>query len=258
MYKKGDTLNKPRKRPNEWRAKAADFYSGSLRISPDLEPEIWCHMAGRWCFHTEVKAAHIVPFFLELGGLADMLFGARSQSLTRPENALLLSTRVKSWFDKYQIVIVPADPLEIPIRRWRTDVISTDIRNSVAFAEKDAIDAIGEERVIIFGKDLDGRELVFRSDARPASRFMYFHFVMALIRIKDLDRPGWQDAWARYYQERPFPTPGPYMRKSMLLALATHFQTADMKVVESWIADHGFGKHVELAGEQAEAVARRG
>ena len=30
------------------------------------------------------------------------------------------------------------------------------------------------------------------------------------------------------------------MRKAMLLALAAHLEVADMKIVESWIADHGF------------------
>lgn len=30
------------------------------------------------------------------------------------------------------------------------------------------------------------------------------------------------------------------MRKTMLLALATHIEVADMKVVETWISDQGF------------------
>ncbi len=46
-----------------------------------------------------------------------------------------------------------------------------------------------------------------------------------------------EQIWARYYQQRPFPRLGNYMRKSILLALATHFQAADMKVVESWMAE---------------------
>jgi hypothetical protein len=69
-------------------------------------------------------------------------------------------------------------------------------------------------------KDLDGKELVFLGEKRPVSRFLYFHFVMALVRIKDLQRRNWQDVWARYHEHRPFPTPGNYMRKAMLLALA--------------------------------------
>ena len=60
---------------------------------------------------------------------------------------------------------------------------------------------------------------------------------MALVRIKDLQRGGWRDVWAWYYEQRPFSTPGKYTRQSMLLALATHFESADMRVVESWIAD---------------------
>ncbi|KAK3363786.1 hypothetical protein B0T25DRAFT_528449 [Lasiosphaeria hispida] len=41
---------------------------------------------------------------------------------------------------------------------------------------------------------------------------------MALVRIQGVQRTGWKDVWARYYEQRPFPTPGPWMRKSMLSA----------------------------------------
>jgi hypothetical protein len=41
-----------------------------------------------------------------------------------------MSNRIESWFDKYQLVVVPVDPTEVPITRWRTDVISTDIENT--------------------------------------------------------------------------------------------------------------------------------
>ncbi|KAK0727310.1 hypothetical protein B0T26DRAFT_128902 [Lasiosphaeria miniovina] len=86
---------------------------------------------------------------------------------------------------------------------------------------------------------------------------MYFHFVMALVRIKDVKRYGWQDVWARYYQQRPFPTPGNYIRQNMLLALATHFGTADMHVVESWIKDQGFDSPLKLTDEETQEAARR-
>jgi len=80
---------------------------------------------------------------------------------------------------------------------------------------------------------------VFPHETRLVSRFFYFYFIMSFVRINDIKRHGWQDVWARYYEQRPFPTPTNYIRQSMLLALATHFKTADMHVVESWIVDHG-------------------
>jgi hypothetical protein len=136
----------------------------------------------------------------------------------------------------------------VPITRWKTDVISSDINNTVYHIA---------DRKNYTGKELDGKELVFRGEKRPVSRFLYFHFIIALVRIKDLERRGWQETWARYYQQRPFPTPGNYMRKAMLLVLATHVEAADMKVVESWISDHGFETPLMLRDGQAMEVARR-
>jgi hypothetical protein len=40
------------------------------------------------------------------------------------------------------------------------------------------------ERMDGVGKDLDGKELVFLGEKHPVSRFLYFHFVMALVRIR--------------------------------------------------------------------------
>lgn len=120
-----------------------------------------------------------------------MLFGSRPESLQRAGNSLLMSNLIKGWFDKYHLVVVPVDGTESPITRWRTDVLSPDIR-------KRAI--TGTKRL---AAEFDGKELMFLNEKRPISRFLYFHFVMALVRIKDFKRPGWETTWIRYYQETP-------------------------------------------------------
>ena len=75
------------------------------------------------------------------------------------------------------------------------------------------------------------------------------------LECADINRPGWQQAWARYYEQRPFPTPGAYIRRGMLHALAANSGPANMSVVESWITDHGFQTPMTLASEEVEEVA---
>jgi HNH endonuclease len=252
LYRKSDGQGKgaSRKRPNHWREDVEDYYLGAGEDHGKGEGLTWCHISGTWSISSNVKAAHIVPFFLNMDKLSEILFGTQSDSLEKGGNALLMSTTIEGWFDKYFIVVVPVDPKEEPITRWKTEVLSSDIKNTPC-----AHGIVDGKKYT--GRELDGKELVFIGKARPVSRFLYFHFVMALVRIKDLERRGWQDIWARYYERRPFPTPGNYMRKAMLLALATHFEVADMKVVESWIADHGFETPLILQDDQAKEVARR-
>lgn len=43
----------------------------------------------------------------------------------------------------------------------------------------------------------------------------------------------------------------------MLLALATHFGTADMDVVDCWIQDHGFDLPLKLTDHETLEAARR-
>lgn len=49
-----------------------------------------------------------------------------------------------------------------------------------------------------------------------------------------------------FLQPAPFSVRGDYIRKSMLLSLATHFETTNMEAVESWVADHGFDKPLDV------------
>lgn len=241
IYKKSDGLEKARKRPSQWRGNALEYYAGR-QVIEDVEPGTWCHISGDWYESDKVKAAHIVPHFLDDDSIGEILFGDRAESLRQAANALLLYDKIKKWFDTYKLVVVPVDATKNPITRWRTDVITSDIRNA-RFGSHTA-------------KDLDGKELTFLNDKRPASRFLYFHFIMALVRLRDTNSREWRDVWARYYTQRPFPTPGKYMRQSMLLAIATHHATTDLDVVNSWIKGHGFDSPLQLDEAECTEAAR--
>ncbi|PON23266.1 hypothetical protein TGAM01_v207793 [Trichoderma gamsii] len=140
--------------------------------------------------------------------------------------------------------VVPVDAKETPITQWRAEIVSP-------YLQKDKL-VPG-----LYGKDIHGKELVFLNENRPVPRFLYFHFIMALIRIKDIQRLGWEAVWARYHEQRPFPTPSKYMRESMLLSLATHFGTTHMHVVETWIVDYGFESPLKLTEDESVEAARR-
>jgi hypothetical protein len=226
-----------------WRRNALAYYNGSSDKHEDASHNsAWCHITGSWhpsAFH---KAARIVPFFDN--GFGELLFGEQTPSLQREGNALLLSDRIKGWFDSSHLVVVPVDTNEFPISRWRAELLSSDLQRDEIFPN-------------LLGADFDGKELVFLNENRPVPKFLYFHFIVALIRNKDLQRPGWKDVWARYYEQRPFPTPSKYMQNSMLRALATHFGATHMHVVEGFIADYGFEPPLKLTEDESVEVARR-
>ncbi|CAG9994488.1 unnamed protein product [Clonostachys byssicola] len=241
LYRARHGLGKQRRRrPSNWRRKALQYYGedGNSR-------NVWCHALGETFSKDQIRTAHIVPFSLDGETIGSVIFGSRSSTgLAQPENSLLLHEIIHRWFYKYQVLIVPVDSMERPIKRWKIDVITPDIANFRLYPGK-------------VGGDLDGQELVFLNNNRPALEFLYFRFIMALFRIKDVRTRGWETVWSKYYTNRPFPTPTPYMRKNMLLAIATHFETTSMEVIESWMTDHGFvSMSLELTIEESDEVAR--
>lgn len=68
--------------------------------------------------------------------------------------------------------------------------------------------------------DYDGKEIKFKNDNRPASRFLYYHFIVTLLRNKKNRQPGWERFSTELPTGKPFATMGRYMRESMLLTLA--------------------------------------
>ncbi|KAG6087021.1 hypothetical protein E4U15_000202 [Claviceps sp. LM218 group G6] len=220
-------LEDRKKRPKNWRRDVLQYHNGNGADHEKRSDQVWCHVSGNWFHEDDIKAAHIVPYFLDFEGVGQLLFGERAQSLDRAGNALLMSRRIERWFDNYHLVIVPVDVTENPTTRWRTDVISPSIMGA-------------QYNGLFCASELDGRELTFHNEKRPVSRFLCFHFFMALVRIRDIKRIGWQDTWARYYGQRPFPTLGP-----------------DLEVMNSWMTEHGFDAPLQLTDDELVETARR-
>ncbi|KAI2615196.1 hypothetical protein GGR54DRAFT_301656 [Hypoxylon sp. NC1633] len=244
IYRKCDGQGSGKKRPSNFRREALEYYEASGEGHGLTKDSVWCHVSGMWHPSGDTKAAHIVPFFFDNESLGEILFGERAPSLDRAGNALFLQRNIERWFNKYHLVVVPLDASEHPITRWRTDILNPSILN-VPFSGSHT------------AAQLDGKELQFLNDKRPVSRFVYFHFVVALLRIRDIRSGDWRDIWARYYEQRPFPTPTPYMRRGMLLALSTFYETTDMTVVESWMAGHGLNSSSPLKTDEEEEAARQ-
>ncbi|KAK4075372.1 uncharacterized protein Triagg1_4493 [Trichoderma aggressivum f. europaeum] len=251
LYRTSDGLD-DRRKPSNWISDVIEYYSANPEYHGKVVTEYvsigWCHATGTW-YRFDQRVGCIIPFLIAANKLEELIFGSSSESVQHPVNALLLGGGVRALLESYKLVIVPADNSETPIKRWRTDLLFPSM--------KDYCCGYDENSNKIYFKDIDGKELSFLGERRPSPRFLYFHFIMALIRLKDRGSDGWQQIWARYYEQRPFPPANNYMRNAMIKALATYFEGADMKVVESWISDQGFDTQIQIQDNQAKELARR-
>lgn len=208
--------------------------------------KLWCPIAQDYFNAKQMKAAHIVPSRLG-SGLVEYLFGPGiSSRLHTWDNCLMLCSSAKESFDNGNFILIPANPNESPIKTWKIQLTNTAAKNS----------DIGHKVLA----ELDGKNVLFKNDCRPAARFLYYHFVVTLLRNKRDRQPGFQDYSVSLGSIRPFATPGQYMRQSMLLVLAKN--TGDLSVEEEarLLGEAGqetFEEEEQLDERAEEEIARR-
>ena len=137
--------------------------------------------------------------------------------------------------------------MEKPIRRWKTVLVNQGSRNQ----------SIGLASLGSLGL-LDEREIKFPTDHRPAARFLYYHFLISLLHCRYYQQPGWQEVWQKLKTGQPWPTPGRYLRESMLLCLerATDSGIGD-DTIEKLIQEHTFSTTDRLSDDEEEEIVRR-
>ncbi|KAI9767050.1 MAG: hypothetical protein M1839_004640 [Geoglossum umbratile] len=253
LYKDPNTSKKRSStRQTDMREKAIIAYS-ALATKGDIKSynagSSWlrCTISGEFKPKIEIKAAHIVP--ASLGPeLVDYVFGNGTGSrLFSTDNCIMLYRGLEQAFDSGNFVIVPADPAERPIRRWKTVLVNESSRN-----QRIDLSTIGHLGL------LDEREIKFPTDYRPAARFLYYHFLTSLLRCRYYQQPGWEKVWAKMKTGQPWPTPGRYLRESMLLCLA---KAADSGIcddtIEELVREHTFSTADRLSVHEEEEIARR-
>jgi hypothetical protein len=162
----------------------------------------WCCISGTWTelddTDSKVRAAHIVPY--NIGELnASYLFGPPPdgvEHLMNPRNGLPMKALYEEHMDDGSFVLVPV-------------------------ANSDDIKVVVLKRGI--DSDLaaiNGKILSFPNDFRPAKRYLYFAFVMTLLRRQRHDVPGWWRSCMEYGMQQIWATPGEYLRHSTLKVMA--------------------------------------
>jgi len=180
---------------------------------------LWCPITRTWS--TEAKAAHLFAYH-HGQDMMTYIFGVEAiGELFSVKNGILMSTRAEERFDKGLFVIVPDvnDPAsQHDIDKWNA---SEPKEYKIRVLDKDSqlmkapVQAHRPENWI----DLDGQRVEFRNDHRPRSRYLYFHYCVSILRRSWNQNKRWEllkmevasNMWA---------TPGRYLRKAMLAAIA--------------------------------------
>ncbi|KAI9768930.1 MAG: hypothetical protein M1840_004526 [Geoglossum simile] len=196
---------------NEWKAGLRYSYNA---YDPEDRENLWCPVLkayGRAAYRT---AAPIVPYSIGYTN-AGYLFGDPSRGaefLWSMGNALVMDRALEKQFGRGDFVLVPIPTERGEPSRWRFILMNENLRtHKLGLVSCTSYEKYG---------DLDGTELEFKNDNRPAHRFLYYHFVSTLLRYARYEKPGWAEKRVNLPTGKIWATPGPYLRKSMLKALA--------------------------------------
>jgi hypothetical protein len=212
----------------------------------DYKGFVRCALTGEFSRAFNVNAAHIVPYSLG-EELACYIFGAgQGLRLNRPENCLMMNKEIEQAFDNGNITLFPVDPTARPVLRWKIILVNQDARNQIL--DMKTVERIG---------DLDGKEITFLTEQRPASRFLYYHFVMSLLLCRARENPGWETLWLQYGKTEPWSTPGRYLRQSMLAALTRCVGIVDDTDFVKLVNEHSFPSVTGLNADEEDEIARR-
>ena len=178
---------------------------------------LWCPIVNDWVLSEHVKAAHIfshaqgTSMFRSIFGLED--------SLSSINNGIIMSSSAEQKFDKGFFVIVP-----LVVDETSPAAIETWIKSEPKRYKMRVINPEGAKMGNYLTpsskttwNDLDGRELIFRGKHRPRARYLYWHYCQSILRRSWMNQKATtalKDELGNPYWE----TPGPFMRKQMLLA----------------------------------------
>ncbi|KAF7513043.1 hypothetical protein GJ744_011309 [Endocarpon pusillum] len=177
--------------------------------------EFWCPITREWWERSvsksrppPIKIAHIVPrAFLRVPHQTMKMFDEDTATLSiNPRNSLPMHKVLEEAFDSYALVIVPLPPKQGETVKELGCVLADSALANHTFDH-------GRKY-----KEVDGVQLQFLNDSRPASRYLHLKYCCAFLYWHQEGQTAWaQDPSSKGYI---WATPGEYMRRSMLANLA--------------------------------------
>ena len=202
-------LYKSNERPAAWEArnehKDSVWSPGLIECYNAEHPEegilLWCPIMRRYIVDAAINAAQIVPHSIGYSN-AGHLFGESNigfDLIWSIRNGIIMTDALEKHFGKGDFVLVPVEPADPETEPfgWRFILMNEKLRNHPVGDSSTKYD------------DLDGRELEWKNDNRPARRFLYYHFVTTLLRYARYETPGWAEKRITLSKGKLWATQGP-------------------------------------------------
>lgn len=204
-------VQSPRLSRNEFSNVVHDYLRTKRGDKKYGDDENFCNVMGVWVASGQAKLAHIVPYSWSCRELGHM-FGSDQNPLKNPRNGLSMHKNIEEAFDNCWVVVVPLGSLKPVPTRWKLVLLNSAVKDLLFFRDR-------TEKKEWYWRDIDGRELKFNNDNRPASRFLYLRYTLAILHAQD---KGWSSLQTKCPPGQVWAKPDKptgYLRKSILVEL---------------------------------------
>ena len=201
-----------------------NFRKALIEVSQISPPEakrgeLFCAITDSWQRKEHMKAAHIFPYS-HGEEIMSAIFGQESgkSELFSPVNGIMMLDIAEEKFDKGYFVIIPLLPESATgkdIQSWH-DNNPKDYMIRVINPNGKSMNHSIHPSSNKTWNDLDGQKVQFKGNHRPQARYLYFHYCRTILRRSWLaeQEPKLKDQLGKLF----WGTPGPYIKKTMLLA----------------------------------------
>ena len=177
---------------------------------------VWSPVIGDWVARGDVKAAHLFPLSLGQKSM-NFIFGPEAQDeMNRAPNGLFLQSSIEQAFDQHQLIIVPCGEENRP-QEWKFLILDKGGLSNTK------LHILGAQSTFA---NLHERKLIFQpgNDFRPRARYLYFHYVMAMLKLGRRNKDGRAQISAHMSElttpvlTKVWATQGRYLRQNMIRA----------------------------------------
>ncbi|KAK0113784.1 hypothetical protein ONS95_014034 [Cadophora gregata] len=197
-----------------FKTRVMDWY-GATKNDDEAGRQSYCVVSG-WQAAENVSAAHLVPKSLNSQELLYLFDVQDDKILGDCRNGIPMHNKLENALDNGKIVFVPIDMAsEGTIMRYKLVLTDKSLSN------KEVLGPQPFGKIGVKWSEIDGKELNFLNEHRPAQRFLFFRFVTTLFHCKEEGLSlEWLKDIATQTKNKLWCTPGPYLRQSMLKVMA--------------------------------------
>lgn len=156
------------------RRKSPYFIRNLMRTHEVLQSSwgnvVWSPVLGNWINQEHAEAGHIIPPAIAETAMVHIFGINGAKELNSAKNGMWFPRGVEAEYNRFGLVIVPANTNEKAPREWKILIVKGGLWNPIT-----TFDTTFSE--------LHEKTLIFENNEQPRARYFYFRYILAMVHL---------------------------------------------------------------------------